>query len=310
MSPSPNLLDVKNLTTRFDLTEGILSRPYARVHAVEDVSFEIKAGETLSLVGESGCGKTTTGRTILGLEAATAGEIIFEGAPVSEYSRQEREQFCRSVQMIFQDPYSSLNPRMSVMDAISEPINVHKLLEGEQVPARVLELLQHVNLDAEYAQRYPHEFSGGQRQRISIARALALNPKLIVCDEAVSALDVTIKAQVINLLMDLQSEFNLSYLFISHDMAVVERISHRVAVMYLGRIVEIGPRAAIFDNPSHDYTKKLLSAVPVADPKLRRTDRTLATDEIPSAVRGLDFTPEKIVYEQVAPEHYVARGPA
>ena len=310
MSPSPNLLDVKNLTTRFDLTEGILSRPYARVHAVEDVSFEIKAGETLSLVGESGCGKTTTGRTILGLEAATAGEIIFEGAPVAQYSRQERERFCRSVQMIFQDPYSSLNPRMSVMDAISEPINVHKLLEGEQVPARVLELLQHVNLDAEYAQRYPHEFSGGQRQRISIARALALNPKLIVCDEAVSALDVTIKAQVINLLMDLQSEFNLSYLFISHDMAVVERISHRVAVMYLGRIVEIGPRAAIFDNPSHDYTKKLLSAVPVADPKLRRTDRTLATDEIPSAVRGLDFTPEKIVYEQVAPEHYVARGPA
>ena len=310
MSPSPNLLDVKNLTTRFDLTEGLLSRPYARVHAVEDVSFEIKAGETLSLVGESGCGKTTTGRTILGLEAATAGEIIFEGTPVSEYSRQEREQFCRSVQMIFQDPYSSLNPRMSVMDAISEPINVHKLLEGEEVPARVFELLQHVNLDAEYAQRYPHEFSGGQRQRISIARALALNPKLIVCDEAVSALDVTIKAQVINLLMDLQSEFNLSYLFISHDMAVVERISHRVAVMYLGRIVEIGPRAAIFDNPSHDYTKKLLSAVPVADPKLRRTDRTLATDEIPSAVRGLDFTPEKIVYEQVAPEHYVARGPA
>ena len=310
MSLSPNLLDVKNLTTRFDLTEGILSRPYARVHAVEDVSFEIKAGETLSLVGESGCGKTTTGRTILGLEAATAGEIIFEGAPVSEYSRQEREQFCRSVQMIFQDPYSSLNPRMSVMDAISEPINVHKLLEGEEVPARVFELLHHVNLDAEYAQRYPHEFSGGQRQRISIARALALNPKLIVCDEAVSALDVTIKAQVINLLMDLQSEFNLSYLFISHDMAVVERISHRVAVMYLGRIVEIGPRAAIFDNPSHDYTKKLLSAVPVADPKLRRTDRTLATDEIPSAVRGLDFTPEKIVYEQVAPEHYVARDSA
>ena len=310
MSPSPILLDVKNLTTRFDLTEGILSRPYARVHAVEDVSFEIKAGETLSLVGESGCGKTTTGRTILGLEAATAGEIIFEGNPVAKYSRQEREVFCRSVQMIFQDPYSSLNPRMSVMDAISEPINVHKLLEGEEVPARVFELLQHVNLDTEYAQRYPHEFSGGQRQRISIARALALNPKLIVCDEAVSALDVTIKAQVINLLMDLQSEFNLSYLFISHDMAVVERISHRVAVMYLGRIVEIGPRAAIFDNPSHDYTKKLLSAVPVADPKLRRTDRTLATDEIPSAVRALDFTPQKIVYEQVAPEHYVARDAA
>ncbi len=301
-----SLLEVKNLTTRFDLNEGILSRPYARVHAVENISFEIKRGETLSLVGESGCGKTTTGRTILGLEKATAGDIIFEGKSVLNYTRQERQEFCRSVQMIFQDPYSSLNPRMSVRDILSEPIYVHKLHAGKAIESRVSDLLRHVNLDPEFASRYPHEFSGGQRQRISIARALALDPKLIVCDEAVSALDVTIKAQVINLLMDLQSEFNLSFLFISHDMAVVERISHRVAVMYLGRIVEIGPRKAIFENPTHNYTKKLLSAVPVADPNLRRTERTLATDEIPSAVRPLDYAPPSVTYEEVAAGHFVA----
>ena len=301
-----SLLEVKNLTTRFDLNEGILSRPYARVHAVENISFEIKRGETLSLVGESGCGKTTTCRTILGLEKATAGDIIFEGKPVLNYTRQERQEFCRSVQMIFQDPYSSLNPRMSVRDILSEPIYVHKLYAGKAIESRVSDLLRHVNLDPEFASRYPHEFSGGQRQRISIARALALDPKLIVCDEAVSALDVTIKAQVINLLMDLQSEFNLSFLFISHDMAVVERISHRVAVMYLGRIVEIGPRKAIFENPTHNYTKKLLSAVPVADPNLRRTERTLATDEIPSAVRPLDYVPPSVTYEEVAAGHFVA----
>ena len=306
MSEPHSLLKVKNLTTRFDLTDGMLSRPYARVHAVEDISFELKHGETLSLVGESGCGKTTTGRTILGLEKATAGDIIFEGRSVLDYTRQERQSFSRAVQMIFQDPYSSLNPRMSVQQILSEPIQVHKLHEGKAIESRVSDLLRYVNLQPEFASRYPHEFSGGQRQRISIARALALNPKVIICDEAVSALDVTIKAQVINLLMDLQSEFNLSYLFISHDMAVVERISHRVAVMYLGRIVEIGPRKAIFENPTHDYTKKLLSAVPVADPDLRRTKRTLATDEIPSAVRPLNYTPSLISYEEVAPEHFVA----
>ena len=306
MPQSSALLEVKNLTTRFDLTEGILSRPYARVHAVEKISFKMKPGETLSLVGESGCGKTTTGRTILGLEKATSGDIIFDGRSVAEYTRQEREEFCRSVQMIFQDPYSSLNPRMTVMETLSEPMQVHNIALRRDLESRVFELLDNVNLTRNFATRYPHEFSGGQRQRISIARALALRPKLIVCDEAVSALDVTIKAQVINLLMDLQSEFNLSYLFISHDMAVVERISHRVAVMYLGEIVEIGPRAAIFENPSHEYTKKLLSAVPVADPKLRRTMRTLSSDEIPSAVRSLDFIPPTVTYEQIGPDHYVA----
>ena len=301
-----NLLEVKNLVTRFDITDGLMSQASARVHAVEDVSFEIKAGETLGLVGESGCGKTTTGRTILGLERATSGDVVFEGKSVLDFKGRDRFEFCRAVQMIFQDPYSSLNPRMSIFETLSEPIKVHKLHKGQAVNNRIVELLKQVNLDPEFAKRYPHEFSGGQRQRISIARALALEPKLIVCDEAVSALDVTIKAQVINLLMDLQASLKLSFLFISHDIAVVERISHRVAVMYLGRIVEIGPRAAIFDNPTHEYTKKLLSAVPVADPNLRRTERTTATDEIPSALHPLDYVPPPISYEKVGADHFVA----
>ncbi len=301
-----NLLEVKNLVTRFDITDGVMSRATARVHAVEDVSFEIKEGETLGLVGESGCGKTTTGRTILGLEDATSGDIIFDGQSVLNKTGRERFDFCRAVQMIFQDPYSSLNPRMSILETLSEPIKVHSLHKKNDINNRIVELLKQVNLNPEFAKRYPHEFSGGQRQRISIARALALEPRLIVCDEAVSALDVTIKAQVINLLMDLQAQLNLSYLFISHDIAVVERISHRVAVMYLGRIVEIGPRSAIFENPTHEYTKKLLSAVPVADPRLRRTERTTATDEIPSAIRPLTYTPPKISYKEVGPGHFVA----
>ncbi len=306
MPDSPYLLEVKNLTTRFDITDGIIARPKARVHAVEGISFNILPGETLSLVGESGCGKTTAGRTIVGLQEATSGDIIFEGRSVNNYNRKERLDFCRAVQMIFQDPYSSLNPRMSIGKTLAEPIDVHKLDVPNGTTNRILDLLQKVNLKPAFAKRYPHEFSGGQRQRVSIARALALQPKLIVCDEAVSALDVTIKAQVINLLMDLQEEFNLSYLFISHDMAVVERISHRVAVMYLGRIVEIGPREAIFENPSHPYTKKLLSAVPVADPRLRRTDRSLNVDEIPSAVRPLGYTPPPISYHEIGPGHMVA----
>ncbi len=310
MSTSENLLEVRNLVTRFDITDGIFSRPRARVHAVEDVSFDIKPGETLSLVGESGCGKTTAGRTIVGLQPATSGSIMYDGKSVRDHTARERLEFCRAVQMIFQDPYSSLNPRMSVASTLAEPMRVHNLHQGKAINDRVVDLLNKVNLPTDFASRFPHEFSGGQRQRISIARALALDPKLIVCDEAVSALDVTIKAQVINLLMDLQSELGLSYLFISHDMAVVERISHRVAVMYLGRIVEIGPRQSIFENPSHDYTRKLLSAVPVADPKLRRTERSLASDEIPNAVRPLDFVPNKVNYEEVSPGHMVARDAA
>ena len=306
MNKTPYLLEVKNLTTRFDVVDGYFRSPTARIHAVEDISFDIKPGETLSLVGESGCGKTTTGRAIVNLQPATSGEIIFEGRAIKMHSGEERLDFCRKVQMIFQDPYSSLSPRMSVYDALAEPIRVHRLVSKENISERIFDLLSKVDLEPEYGNRFPHELSGGQRQRISIARALALNPKMIVCDEAVSALDVTIKAQVINLLMDLQTELNLSYLFISHDMAVVERISHRVAVMYLGRIVEIGPRAAIFENPTHEYTKKLLSAVPVADPALRRTERNLAVDEIPSAMRALDYVPPPLAYREVAPGHLVA----
>lgn len=300
------VLEVDKLITRFPITSGLLNRPVAQVHAVESVSFSLMPGETLSIVGESGCGKTTTGRTIMGLETATGGEVFFKGKPTRNLQSEERRQFHRNVQMIFQDPYSSLNPRMTLAGSIGEPIRVHKLVAREQIPARVSELLGQVNLPAHFGLRYPHELSGGQRQRVSIARALALNPEVIICDEAVSALDVTIKAQIINLLMDLQSELNLSYLFISHDMAVVERVSHRVAVMYLGQIVEIGPRSAVFENPTHSYTQRLLSAVPIADPRLRRTERNTSSREIPSAVKPLGFSPEVVSYKEVSPGHMVA----
>jgi len=301
------LLDVQGLTTYFEITEGVIAKPVARVHAVESVTFGIRPGETLSLVGESGCGKTTTGRTIIGLEESTSGEIHFEGRPVAKLSSDERRKFRQQVQMIFQDPYSSLNPRLSIAEALAEPIRVHKLAKSTEIDQRIIDLLKKVNLPPEFGKRYPHEFSGGQRQRISIARALALDPKLIICDEAVSALDVTIKAQVINLLMDLQKELGVSYLFISHDLAIVERISHRVAVMYLGQIVEFGSRKDIFENPTHSYTKKLLSAVPIADPRLRRTERSLEADEIPSATKDLNYQPVLVSYEEVSNGHFVAQ---
>lgn len=300
------LVEVEGLRTYFDITGGILSRILARVHAVEDVSFTLGRGETLALVGESGCGKSTTGRTLLGLERPVGGSIKYESQELVGLGHQALKPFRRKMQMIFQDPYSSLNPRMSAGASIGEPMRVHGVVPKAEVHARVVELLRKVGLGAEHYDRFPHEFSGGQRQRLCIARALGVRPSLIVADEAVSALDVTIQAQVINLMMDLQEELSLSYLFISHDMAVVERISHRVAVMYLGRIVEIGPRRAVFEDPQHSYTRKLLSAVPVADPSAKRAKRKLLADEIPSAARPAGYKPEPIEFTEVSDGHLVA----
>ncbi len=299
------VLEVRNLVTRFDVKTGVLGRVTSRVHAVEDVSFDLREGETLSLVGESGCGKSTTGRSVLRLVNPTSGTVRINGEDIGPLSEQELTQRRKRMQMIFQDPFSSLNPRMRIGDAIAEPMIVHKLADKQNAMATAVELLEKVGLKADMARRFPHEFSGGQRQRISIARALTLNPGLIVADEAVSALDVSIKAQVVNLMLELQESLKIAYLFISHDMAVVERVSHRVAVMYLGEIVEIGSRGQIFSDPQHAYTRRLLNAVPVADPKRRNNRRAQAEFELGSAVRPADFVPVKAVYREHAPGHLV-----
>jgi glutathione transport system ATP-binding protein len=300
------LLKVRSLTTRFNLRSGLFGRVRRRVHAVEQVSFDLNAGETLALVGESGCGKSTTGRSLLRLVDIDGGSIEFGGRDIARLPAAEVRPLRREIQMVFQDPYASLGPRLTVGFSVAEPLYVHGIARGAEAEERVGWLLSHVGLAPEHAKRYPHEFSGGQRQRIAIARALALQPKIIVADEAVSALDVSIRAQIVNLMLDLQSEFALSYLFISHDMAVVERISHRVAVMYLGQIVEIGPRRAVFENPRHPYTRKLLAAVPVADPARRRRKRALSSDEIPSPVRAVGDEPTVEPLQQVGPGHFVA----
>ncbi len=303
----PPLLKVRALKTRFELPSGFFGRVRRRVHAVEQVSFDLKAGETLALVGESGCGKSTTGRSLLRLVEIEDGSIEFSGRDIAKLPPDQVRPLRREIQMVFQDPYASLDPRLTVGFSIAEPLYVHGVASGVEARDRVAWLLSHVGLAPEHAQRYPHEFSGGQRQRIAIARALALQPKMIIADEAVSALDVSIRAQIVNLMLDLQAEFGLAYLFISHDMAVVERISHRVAVMYLGQIVEIGPRRAIFEDPRHAYTRKLLAAVPIADPARRRGKRELSSDEIPSPVRAVGDEPIVLPLEEVGPEHFVAR---
>ncbi|KRA05043.1 ABC transporter ATP-binding protein [Rhizobium sp. Root564] len=299
------ILSVKDLTTRFDIHSGLLGRKSGAVHAVEKVSFDLSEGETLSLVGESGCGKSTTGRSITRLIEPTSGNVMLDGYEVMQLDKVTLRAMRRSVQMIFQDPFASLDPRMSVGAAIMEPFIEHRLGSKQQAREKAADLLEKVGLNPNMMRRFPHEFSGGQRQRVAIARSLMLDPKVIVADEAVSALDVSIKAQVCNLLLDLQQSLNLAFLFISHDMAVVERVSHRVAVMYLGEIVEIGPRAAVFDNPQHPYTKKLMSAVPVPDPSRRHIRRNMATDEIKSPIRPVGYVPPPRHYREVSAGHLV-----
>ncbi|MFA8385234.1 MAG: ABC transporter ATP-binding protein [Pelagibaca sp.] len=299
------LLEVKNLTTRFAVKGGFLRRTIANVHAVEDLSFSVNKGQTLSLVGESGCGKSTAGRSILRLVEPMQGSVYLDGKNIMALTQPELREARRDMQMVFQDPFASLNPQMQLSDQVSEPMRNFGMGSSAEMQKRVEMLFDRVELPRSFMQRYPHELSGGQRQRIAIARALALNPKLIVSDEAVSALDVSVQAQVLNLMLELQAELGISFLFISHDMAVVERVSHHVGVMYLGRIVEIGPRRAVFENPQHPYTQALMKAVPIADPRKRKSEKDLNFKPIPSPIHGLDYEPEPSIYREVEPGHKV-----
>jgi len=300
------LLKVENLTTYFNITSGILGKTTHILPAVDDVSFGIDSSQTLSLVGESGCGKSTVARSILRLIPPKSGKILFKGVDVLNASNKEMFSVRANMQMIFQDPFSSLDPRMSVANAIAEPLRTHKICHRNEVADRVNELLVRVGLLPEHGKRFPHEFSGGQRQRICIARALGPKPALIIADEAISSLDVTIQAQIINLLMDLQDEYGISYLFISHDMAVVERISHIVAIMYLGKIVEIGSRAQVFENPKHSYTLKLLNSVPIPDPTVKKEREKIPFEEIPPRVKEADFVSDSSKMLELEPGHFVA----
>ena len=299
------LLQVENLTTRFAVKGGFFRRTVANVHAVEDLSFTVNKGQTLSLVGESGCGKSTAGRSILRLVEPMAGKVTVDGTDVMSLNPSELRDMRRNMQMIFQDPFASLNPQMQLAEQVAEPIHNFGTLKGAAISERVSMLFDRVELPRSFMRRFPHELSGGQRQRVAIARALALNPKLIVADEAVSALDVSVQAQVLNLMMELQAELGVSYLFISHDMAVVERVSHQVGVMYLGRIVEIGSRAQVFENPQHAYTRALMKAVPIADPRQRKEEKDLNFKPIPSPIHPIGYEPEPSKYDEVEPGHFV-----
>ncbi len=299
------LLSVKNLTTRFPVKGGLLRRTISNVHAVEDVSFTLNKGQTLSLVGESGCGKSSAGRSILRLVEPMMGEVDLDGVDIMSLDQNGLRKARLDMQMIFQDPFASLNPQMQLIDQVAEPMRNYGVATGSELQDRVAQLFDKVQLPRSFMRRFPHEMSGGQRQRIAIARALALNPKLIIADEAVSALDVSVQAQVLNLMMELQSELGLSYLFISHDMAVVERVSHHVGVMYLGRIVELGPRARVFENPQHAYTQALMKAVPIADPNQRKSEKDLNFKPIPSPIHPIGYEPEPSNYREVEPGHFI-----
>ena len=299
------LLTVKNMTTRFPVKGGFFRRTVANVHAVEDVSFTINKGQTLSLVGESGCGKSTAGRSLLRLVEPISGKIDLDGQDLLALHPKELRDARRHIQMVFQDPFASLNPQMQLSDQVAEPLRNFDTHRGKDLDDRVAMLFDRVELPKSFMRRFPHELSGGQRQRVAIARALALNPKLIIADEAVSALDVSVQAQVLNLMMELQSELGLSFLFISHDMAVVERVSHQVGVMYLGRIVELGPRSSVFENPQHAYTQALIKAVPIADPRKRKDEKDLNFKPIPSPIHPIGHKPESSVYTEKSPGHFV-----
>lgn len=315
------LLQVQDLKMHFPIYRGVFQRQVGAVHAVDGVSFEVKRGETLGLVGESGCGKSTTGRAILQLYKPTAGNVIFDGVDLASLKHEEMRKTRRKIQMIFQDPYASLNPRMTVSDIVGEPLIVHSVATGKEIQERVAQLLELVGLNAGFAGRYPHEFSGGQRQRIGVARALALQPSFIVCDEPISALDVSIQAQVVNLLEELQEKFNLTYLFIAHDLSMVRHISKRVAVMYLGVIMELADRDDLYRSPLHPYTQALLSAVPIPDPIAdAKRRRVILEGDVPSPVNppsGCRFRTrcpiaEKIcaesrpAFREIKPGHFVA----
>ncbi len=319
MTPNPEFVQVQNLKKYFPVRKGLLQRVTDHVRAVDDVSFTVREGETLGMVGESGCGKTTVGRTMLRLVEPTDGRVIFDGQDVFRLSGASLKSMRRNMQIIFQDPYASLDPRMPIGDSVMEGLNIHNVGEPRQRFEIMLDTLKKVGLEDYHARRYPHEFSGGQRQRIGIARALALRPKFIVCDEPVSALDVSIQSQVLNILKDLQSEFGLTYLFIAHNLSVVEHISDRVAVMYLGKMVELTNRDELFSNPLHPYTRALMSAIPVPDPNLRR-ERIILKGDVPSPLnppKGCRFHPrcpiaesicaqQEPEFRQASPDHWVA----